>query len=154
MNTIHVATLAELPQAARQIIAHFLPPVNRQPSLCIALYAPMGAGKTTLVSAIAHELGITDPVTSPTFAIVNEYTFLPSPVGEGAGVRPLYHFDFYRLRNLQEALDIGVEDYFYSGNPCIIEWPELIEPILPADTLRISIRVNPDGSRDIIPVKE
>ena len=140
MNTIHVATLAELPQAARQIIAHFLPTVNRQPSLCIALYAPMGAGKTTLVSAIAHELG--------------EYAFLPSPVGEGSGVRPLYHFDFYRLRNLQEALDIGVEDYFYSGNPCIIEWPELIEPILPADTLRIDIRVNPDGSRDIIPVKE
>ncbi|MBQ6653762.1 MAG: tRNA (adenosine(37)-N6)-threonylcarbamoyltransferase complex ATPase subunit type 1 TsaE [Prevotella sp.] len=114
----------------------------------------MGAGKTTFISAIARELGVSEPVTSPTFAIVNEYTVPPLPLGGRQGGSTLYHFDFYRIKSLQEALDIGIEDYFYSGNLCLIEWPELIEPLLPNSTIHVTIAVNPDGSRDIIPSKE
>jgi len=106
----------------------------------IALYGPMGAGKTTFVRALCHELGVTDEVTSPTFAIVNEY--------EG-GYGPVYHFDFYRVRNLSEAIDMGCNDYFYSGRPCLIEWPELVEPLLPEDALRVDIAETPDGSRTL-----
>lgn len=104
----------------------------------------MGAGKTTFIKAICEQLGVTDDaVASPTFAIVNEYQpSTPSPVSS-----KIFHFDFYRIKKISEAYDIGCEDYFYSGNLCFIEWPELIEPLLPDDAVRVTIDVQPDGSR-------
>lgn len=107
----------------------------------VAFFAPMGAGKTTFTTAICRVLGVTDPVGSPTFAIVNEYM--------RADGEPMYHFDFYRINKLSEAMDIGLEDYLYSGCLCIMEWPENIEELLPEDTLRVDILVNPDGSRTL-----
>ncbi|MBO7591023.1 MAG: tRNA (adenosine(37)-N6)-threonylcarbamoyltransferase complex ATPase subunit type 1 TsaE [Prevotella sp.] len=104
-----------------------------------AFYGKMGAGKTTFVKAICEELGVEDVITSPTFAIINEYT---QPNGE-----PLYHFDFYRIKKLEEVYDMGYEDYFYSGALCFIEWPELIEEVLPDDAVRVHIEVQPDDSR-------
>ncbi len=105
----------------------------------IALLAPMGAGKTTFTSALCRQLGVTDDVASPTFAIINEYGSPEHKV--------IYHFDCYRLRSLAEALDIGVEDYLASPHLCIIEWPEVIEPLLPDDTLYVRLEVMPDGAR-------
>ena len=96
-----------------------------------AFYGPMGAGKTTFIRAVCEALGTTDVVTSPTFAIVNEY-------------------DFYRIKRLSEVYDIGYEDYFYgSDGLCLMEWPELVEPLLPPDTVRVTLSVLPDGSREI-----
>ena len=99
----------------------------------------MGAGKTTFVKALCEELGCDDVITSPTFAIVNEYTD-----GEQ---QPVYHFDFYRIKKLEEVYDMGYEEYFYSGARCLIEWPELIEDVLPDDTVRVTIEEQADGSR-------
>lgn len=107
----------------------------------IAFHAPMGAGKTTFTTAICHRLGVEDTVCSPTFTILNEYA-----TGHG---EPVYHFDFYRIKELREAVDIGVDDYFYSGNLCLIEWPENIGPLLPEETLSVHITVNPDLSRTV-----
>ena len=108
----------------------------------IAFYAPMGAGKTTFTTAICHRLGVKeDAVSSPTFAIINEYK---TKSGE-----PMYHFDFYRINKVSEALDIGFYDYIDSGSLCIMEWPENVEDILPEETLRVSITVNPDESRTV-----
>ena len=106
-------------------------------SLCeeadvIAFYGSMGAGKTTLIKNLCHRMGVTDEVNSPTFAIVNEYV-----TEEGESV---YHFDFYRIKKLEEAYDIGYENYFYSGNLCLIEWPEMIEPLLPEKHIRVEIQ--------------
>ena len=107
----------------------------------IALRAPMGAGKTTFTTAITRCLGVRDAVCSPTFTIINEYL---TAAGE-----PMYHFDFYRISRLSEAMDLGLDDYFYSGCLCIMEWPENIEELLPEETLDVSIKVNSDGSRTI-----
>lgn len=107
----------------------------------IAFYAPMGAGKTTFTTAICKCLGVTDPVCSPTFTIVNEYV-----TSDGLTV---YHFDFYRIAKLSEAIDIGIDDYFYSGNLCLMEWPENIEELLPEETLKVHIQVNSDLSRTV-----
>lgn len=104
-----------------------------------AFYGSMGAGKTTFIKALCEEMGVTETVTSPTFAIINEYRDR-----EG---KTIYHFDFYRIRNLREAFDFGYEDYFYSGNLCFIEWPELVESILPENTVKITIREVENGSR-------
>ncbi|HHT35026.1 MAG: tRNA (adenosine(37)-N6)-threonylcarbamoyltransferase complex ATPase subunit type 1 TsaE [Proteiniphilum sp.] len=104
-----------------------------------AFYGAMGAGKTTFIKALCKELGVKETVASPTFAIINEYRDR-----EGAS---LFHFDFYRIRKLEEAFDFGYEDYFYSGSRCFIEWPELVEEVLPGETLRISIREMDDGAR-------
>ena len=109
-----------------------------------AFYGSMGAGKTTFIKAICEELGVQDVITSPTFAIVNEYS-LPRQ-SEGDGGR-LFHFDFYRIKKLEEVYDMGYEDYFYSGALCFIEWPELIEELLPEDAVRVHIEQQPDGSR-------
>ncbi|MBR5053640.1 MAG: tRNA (adenosine(37)-N6)-threonylcarbamoyltransferase complex ATPase subunit type 1 TsaE [Bacteroidaceae bacterium] len=106
-----------------------------------AFYGKMGAGKTTFIKAICEALGVEDVVTSPTFAIVNEYA--------DAGGNPVYHFDFYRIKNLKEAYDIGCEEYFYSGYPCFIEWPELVEELLPEDVVAVRIEVHDDESRII-----
>ncbi len=108
----------------------------------VAFVAPMGSGKTTFTTAICKVLGVTDPVGSPTFAIVNEYMC--------ANGDPMYHFDFYRINKLQEAIEIGLYDYLDSGALCIMEWPENIEDLLPEETLKVTIKVNPDQSRTLI----
>lgn len=107
---------------------------------CFAFHAPMGAGKTTFIKAVCEELGSTDVITSPTFAIVNEYT---------ANKSPIYHFDLYRIKKLEELYDIGADDYFYSGNPCFIEWPEMAESALPDETIMITIVPQNNGSRTV-----
>ena len=104
-----------------------------------AFYGKMGVGKTTFTKAICEVLGVQDVITSPTFAIVNEYT-------DGNG-NPIYHFDFYRIKKLEEVYDMGYEDYFYSGNLCLLEWPELIEDILPENAAKVHIEEQPDGTR-------
>ena len=103
-----------------------------------AFYGEMGAGKTTFIKAVCEELGVNDVITSPTFAIVNEYTG-----NEGS----IFHFDFYRIKKLDEVYDMGYEDYFYRGSLCFIEWPELIEEILPDDAVKVTITQSPDGTR-------
>lgn len=110
----------------------------------VAFYGPMGAGKTTLIKDLCHRMGVTDEVNSPTFAIVNEYV-----TGEGDS---MYHFDFYRIKKLEEAYDIGYENYFYSGNLCLIEWPEMIEPLLPERYLRVDIRLGATDDERIIKI--
>ena len=105
-----------------------------------AFFGKMGAGKTTFIKALCEELGVTDIVNSPTFSIVNEYQ--SDVLNE-----PIYHFDFYRIKKLEEAYDMGAEDYFYSGHPCLIEWPELIEDILPEETVRVEIAEMENGQR-------
>lgn len=107
----------------------------------LAFYGKMGAGKTTFIKALCEEMGVEDVITSPTFAIVNEYTD-----GEQ---NPVYHFDFYRIKKLEEVYDMGYEEYFYSGDLCLMEWPELIEDLLPEDTLRVTISENEDGQRTV-----
>ena len=105
-----------------------------------AFYGKMGAGKTTFVKAICEDLGVEDVITSPTFAIVNEYD---------AHGTSIFHFDFYRIKRLEEVYDMGYEDYFYSGALCFIEWPELIEDLLPDDAVKVNIEVNADGTRSV-----
>lgn len=107
----------------------------------VAFYGSMGAGKTTFIKAICDVLGVTDTVNSPTFAIVNEYL--------AANGDSVYHFDFYRIKKIEEAYDFGYEDYFYSGNLCLIEWPELIEELLPEDTVRVKIEETTNGAREL-----
>ena len=107
----------------------------------VAFYGSMGAGKTTFIKAICDVLGVTDTVNSPTFAIVNEYL--------AASGESVYHFDFYRIKKIEEAYDFGYEDYFYSGNLCLIEWPELIEELLPEDTVRVKIEEIEGGEREL-----
>lgn len=104
----------------------------------VLLRGGMGAGKTTLVSRIAARLGAEDTVTSPTFALVNQY--------EGRDMR-IYHFDFYRIDRIEEVFDLGYEEYFYSGDLCLVEWPEKIEPLLPEDAMQVMIRVVDEDSR-------
>lgn len=111
-------------------------------STVFAFYGKMGAGKTTFIKAVCEELGVEDTVTSPTFAIVNEYR------SQSTG-RLIYHFDFYRLKDIVEAYDMGYEDYISGGALCFMEWPEVIEPILPEDAVRVEIREEEDGKRTI-----
>ena len=106
-----------------------------------AFYGSMGAGKTTFIKAVCEELGVKETITSPTFAIINEYKD-----GEGNSI---YHFDFYRINKLEEAFDFGYEDYFYSGSLCFIEWPELVKDLLPNDTVNVYIKALEDGSREV-----
>lgn len=113
-------------------------------SRVFAFYGKMGAGKTTFIKAVCEVLGVDDVITSPTFAIVNEYS-----AGAAEGAKTIYHFDFYRIKQMEEVYDMGYEDYFYSGALCFIEWPELIEEVLPEDAVKVSIRENADGSRTV-----
>jgi len=106
-----------------------------------AFYGTMGAGKTTFIKAVCEVLGVKDVITSPTFAIVNEYE-------SDNGL--IFHFDFYRIKKLEEVYDMGYEDYFYSGSLCFIEWPELIEDLLPEDAVRVTITEQPGGMRKIV----
>ena len=115
----------------------------REESDIIAFYGPMGAGKTTLIKNLCHRMGVTDEVNSPTFAIVNEYVTEES--------ESVYHFDFYRIKKLEEVYDIGYENYFYSGNLCLLEWPEMIEPLMPEKFIRVDIALgDTDDSRKIV----
>ena len=108
----------------------------------VAFFAPMGAGKTTLISAIMKYTGSEDTVTSPTFALVNQYYT--------ADRQTVYHFDFYRINSLNEAFDMGYEEYFYSGDLCLVEWPEKVEPLLPDDTMVVRIEILDEHSRRFI----
>lgn len=160
---IKITSLDNIRDAARQFLAHFglvpdtgssrntadhpcntanLSLKSQDGRLVFAFYGKMGAGKTTFIKALCDELGVEDVVNSPTFAIVNEYH---SAVLED----PVFHFDFYRIKRLEEAFDIGTDDYFYSGCPCFVEWPELIEPILPEMVVNVTIEELPDGTRSI-----
>ena len=136
MHKIQIAGLEDLDRAARE----FLEAIGN--NTLIAFYAPMGAGKTTFTTAVCKALGVQeDAISSPTFAIVNEY--------RGGKGQPIYHFDFYRIERPEEALDIGLYDYLDSGELCLMEWPENIEGLLPEETLKVNIQVNADGSRTL-----
>lgn len=132
MIEIPVPSLDSIDVAAREFVARI------GSHRVFAFYGSMGAGKTTFIKAVCEQLGVRDAVTSPTFAIVNEYA---SDMG------PVYHFDFYRIKNLAEAMDLGFEDYAYSGNLCLMEWPELIEELLPENTVSVNISETADGGR-------
>lgn len=135
-QTLEIRSLAEIDSAAEQFLSRI--------SGCslVAFYAPMGAGKTTFTTAVCRCLGVEDDaISSPTFSIVNEY--------RSSDGTPIYHFDFYRINKLEEALDIGLYDYLDSGCLCLMEWPENIEELLPEETLKVHIRVNPDESRTL-----
>ena len=126
----------DIKQAAKQFVE------TMGENTVFAFYGKMGAGKTTFIKAVCEELGVADTVTSPTFAIVNEY--------EAAGGHPIYHFDFYRIKKVSEAYDMGCEEYFYSGHPCFIEWPELIEEVLPEETVNATIEALSNGERRLV----
>ena len=147
MTEIVIKDLERLSEAAAQFIDLILntgknpddSAKNKGFGTVFAFRAPMGAGKTTLISEICRQLGCSDEANSPTFSIVNEY--------DTEKLGKVYHLDCYRLENEDEALEIGVEDYFYSGCPCFVEWPEKIETLLPADTIEVKIHVKEDGTR-------
>ena len=130
---IRINSLEEIGVAAKEFVAAM---GDRK---VFAFYGKMGAGKTTFIKAVCEELGVEDVINSPTFAIVNEYV-------DGTG-EPVFHFDFYRIKNAQEVMDIGYEDYVYSGHVCFMEWPELIENLLPDDAVKVYIEEEMDGSR-------
>lgn len=133
MRDITIHSTDELPMVAEQVIDAL------DGRSVVALFGPMGAGKTTLVSAIMEHLGSADTVTSPTFALVNQYYT--------ADEQPVYHFDFYRINSLAEAFDMGYEEYFYSGDLCLVEWPEKIEGLLPDDVMVVRIEPLDETSR-------
>jgi tRNA threonylcarbamoyladenosine biosynthesis protein TsaE len=136
--SIHVNNVDELAAAARQFVEAM------GDETVYAFYGEMGAGKTTFINALCRELGVMEDVTnSPSFSIINEYR-------SDTTAELIYHFDLYRLENIDEAMDIGVEDYFDSGALCLLEWPERIEDMLPDDTVNVTIKINDDNSRDII----
>ena len=132
MRTIHITSQDELPDVARAVIRS----LGRR--TVVAVRGGMGAGKTTLIREIVAALGSADTVTSPTFAIVNQYK---------AGKERIHHFDFYRIDDQREAYDFGYEEYFYSGDLCLVEWPEKIEQLLPENTMNVRITADSDTAR-------
>ena len=136
MKKIEIDSLSDLPEVAEALLEEL------HGRSVVLFRGPMGAGKTTLISRVAAALGAQDAVTSPTFALVNQY--------EGAGGRRIYHFDFYRINTLEEALDLGYVEYFYSGDLCLVEWPEKIEPLLPEDAVTVTITVGEDEERTFV----
>ena len=140
---IRIESLQQINDAARQFINEV---ISQTSANVYAFYGKMGSGKTTFIKALCEELGVEDVITSPTFAIVNEYS-VSSPLFPSAP-DTIVHFDFYRIHRIEEVYDMGYEDYFYApGALCFIEWPELIEDLLPDDTVRIDITEQGDGSR-------
>ena len=134
-HEITIQNIDDLERAAREFLEQIAD------NTLVAFFAPMGSGKTTFTTAICKVLGVTDPVGSPTFAIVNEYMRADGDY--------MYHFDFYRINKLSEALEIGFYDYMDSGCLCIMEWPENIEELLPEETLKVYFTINPDQSRTL-----
>lgn len=134
--TITIKDLDHIEDAAREFIGQM------GDDTVFAFYGKMGAGKTTFIKALCKLLGVEDEVNSPTFAIINEYR-------SETTAELIYHFDFYRIKKLEEVYDLGYEDYFYSGALCFIEWPELVEELLPLDAKKVTINENSDGSRTI-----
>ena len=132
---LKIGSTDDLPKAAAAILE------SLDGRSVVAFRGEMGAGKTTLIRAICDALGVTDTVTSPTFAIVNE--------NRGEGIPPVYHFDFYRIDRIEEAFDFGYEEYFYGGDLCLVEWPEKIESLLPDDAMTVRIEVTGEDSRTI-----
>ena len=136
--TIHIENTADLPRAAREFVEQM------GDETVYAFYGQMGAGKTTFIAELCRALGVEEDATnSPSFSIINEYR-------SATTAELIYHFDLYRLESIEEALDIGVEDYFDCGAVCLLEWSERIEDILPDDTVKVEIKVNDDESRDLI----
>ena len=132
---ITIKSLDTIQEAAKEFI-------NRMgEGKVFAFYGKMGAGKTTFIKALCETLGVKDVITSPTFSLINEYT-------DGKG-NSIYHFDFYRIKKLEVVYDMGYEDYFYSGNLCLLEWPELIEEILPENVIKVTIEEQADGTRKL-----
>lgn len=136
MLEIKIQSLPQIHEAARQFIEAM------GENTVFALYGKMGAGKTTFIKAVCEELGVSDIITSPTFAIVNEYR------SDVAG-ELIYHFDFYRIKELDEVYDMGYEDYFYSGALCFIEWPGLVEELLPGNAIKLTIEEMENGERKL-----
>lgn len=135
--TINVDSIEQLPEAAHRFVEMM------EDETVYAFYGDMGAGKTTFINQLCKELGVDDDDTSsPSFSIINEYR-------SSTTAELIYHFDLYRIEDIDEALDIGVEDYFDSGALCLLEWPERIEPLLPDDTVVVNIKVNDDNTRTI-----
>lgn len=135
MFQLQIAGLSALDESAKLLLQNF------ENDRVFAFYGSMGAGKTTLIKAICHQLGSADYVTSPSFSLINEYST--------SGGDTIYHFDFYRIKKLEEAFDLGYEDYIYSGNYCLIEWPEMIEPLLPEGIVEVRITELENGVRMI-----
>lgn len=135
MLEIKIKSLDGIADAARQFVDAM------GENKVFAMFGPMGVGKTTFVKAICEILGVEDTITSPTFAIVNEYR---TNTGD-----QIFHFDFYRIRKVEEVYDMGYEDYVYSGAVCFLEWPELIEELLPEDAVRVTLSEEEDGTRTI-----
>lgn len=135
MFTRKVTSVDELQSVAEELVNAF------SADRVFAFYGKMGAGKTTFIQSICRVLGSEDNVTSPTFALINEYNT--------AQLESIFHFDFYRIKELEEAYDLGYEDYIYSGSYCLIEWPEMIEPLLPDNIVEVKIEVQDDESRVI-----
>lgn len=136
MKKLTIQSLETIHQAAKE----FIDEIGEY--TVFAFYGKMGAGKTTFIKAICEELGVEDVINSPTFAIVNEYR-------SERTLELIYHFDFYRINRISEALEIGADDYFNSGAICLIEWPEKVEEILPEDTVCVKMTENEDGSRTV-----
>ena len=132
---IKINDLNSIRETAREFIDHM------DGRKVFAFYGKMGAGKTTFIKAVCEELGVEDVITSPTFAIINEYSGKDDTI---------YHFDFYRIKKVEEGYDMGYEDYFYSGALCFIEWPELIEEVLPEDAVKVQIIEKEDGTRAVL----
>ncbi|MCD8312877.1 MAG: tRNA (adenosine(37)-N6)-threonylcarbamoyltransferase complex ATPase subunit type 1 TsaE [Bacteroidales bacterium] len=135
-NKVEIRNLEDLDRAAAEFIEKIGD--NR----LIAFYAPLGSGKTTFTAALCKRLGVEEVVNSPTFTILNEYCTADGDM--------ICHFDFYRIKELREAVDIGLDDYLYSGRLCLMEWPENVEELLPEETLKVRILVNPDLSRTLV----
>ena len=133
MRQITIDSLSDLPKVA-DLVLESLNGRN-----VVEFFSPMGAGKTTLISTLMETLGSEDIVTSPTFALVNQYYTETR--------EPVYHFDFYRINSINEAFDMGYEEYFYSGDLCLVEWPEKVEPLLPDDTMVVKIEIIDENTR-------
>lgn len=137
---IIISNLYDIDRAAEEFVKYISQSSEAQSNI-FAFFGNMGAGKTTFITALCNVLGVEDSVNSPTFTIVNEY--------KSAKGFPIYHFDFYRINKLQEAYEIGIDEYFSGNGLCFIEWPEKIEQLLPEDTIRVSITTLSDGEREI-----